>query len=270
MLPAHRAQLAAAIGRFQAELRRLARTATPRDRDRLLPMPEPARARSAGVTAAGTRKRAAVATRKQPAAGAGKAAAGAGKAAAGAGKAAAGAGKAAAGTRAGQGAAKRGRKPAAAGTRGKPAAAATAAIRKPPAEAPRTEQMTIDWAGTDAGAGAASGAEPTLESSSPPAVGETSQAAAAETRAPATGEGARGGPSAVRGGKRVRWTRESIIDELARWMVAGTAVDSSFVRRHGPPGLVPAALRIFGRFDAALNVAGLHVAKLYPDGPPAR
>jgi hypothetical protein len=75
--------------------------------------------------------------------------------------------------------------------------------------------------------------------------------------------------SAVRG-KRIKWTRDAIIDELARWMVAGTSVDSSFVRRHGPPGLVPAALRIFGRFDAALNVAGLHVAKLYPDGPPAR
>jgi hypothetical protein len=67
----------------------------------------------------------------------------------------------------------------------------------------------------------------------------------------------------------VRWTRETIVEELARWMVNGTALDSSFVQRHGPPGLVSAARRIFGRFDAALNVAGLHVAKLYPDGPPA-
>jgi len=71
-------------------------------------------------------------------------------------------------------------------------------------------------------------------------------------------------------GKRVRWTREAIIDELARWMASGTMIDASFVRRHGPKGLVPATLRIFGRFDAALNVAGLHVAKLYPDGPPGR
>jgi hypothetical protein len=68
----------------------------------------------------------------------------------------------------------------------------------------------------------------------------------------------------------MKWTRETIIDELASWIVSGTAVDASFLKRHGPPGLVPAALRVFGRFDAAMNVAGLHVAKLYPEGPRAR
>ncbi|TMQ15346.1 MAG: hypothetical protein E6J91_13655 [Deltaproteobacteria bacterium] len=31
-----------------------------------------------------------------------------------------------------------------------------------------------------------------------------------------------------------------------------------------------AARRVFGRFDAGLNVASLHNGKLYPDGPPAR
>lgn len=70
-------------------------------------------------------------------------------------------------------------------------------------------------------------------------------------------------------GKRRRWTRDSIIEELAKWMVTSTVIDASFVTRHGPPGLAAAARRIFGRFDAALNVASLHVAKLYPDGPPA-
>jgi hypothetical protein len=68
----------------------------------------------------------------------------------------------------------------------------------------------------------------------------------------------------------VRWTRETIINELASWMSSGTLIDAPFVKRYGPPGLVTATLRVFGRFDAALNVAGLHLAKLYPDGPPTR
>jgi hypothetical protein len=59
-----------------------------------------------------------------------------------------------------------------------------------------------------------------------------------------------------------------VIRELAGWMVTGTAIDASFLKRHGPPGLVPAAVRIFGRFDAALNVAGLQAAELYPDARP--
>jgi hypothetical protein len=72
------------------------------------------------------------------------------------------------------------------------------------------------------------------------------------------------------GGKRVRWTRETIVSELATWMLSGTTIEAAFVTRHGPPGLVAAARRIFGRFEAALNVAALHVSKLYPDGPPER
>jgi hypothetical protein len=75
---------------------------------------------------------------------------------------------------------------------------------------------------------------------------------------------------ATRGRKRVSWTREAIIKELASWMSSGTAIDATFVTRHGPPGLVAATRRVFGRFEAALNVAGLHVSKLYPDGPPGR
>jgi hypothetical protein len=81
-------------------------------------------------------------------------------------------------------------------------------------------------------------------------------AAAAAAAAPANGR------------KRSPWTREAIIEELASWMASGTAIDAAFVARHGPPGLVAATRRIFGRFDAALNVAGLHFSKLYPDGPP--
>jgi hypothetical protein len=78
-------------------------------------------------------------------------------------------------------------------------------------------------------------------------------------------------PSVPAGGRgRARWTRESIVSELATWLLSGTAIDAQFMTRHGPRGLVAAARRIRGRFDAALNLAALHNAKLYPEGPPAR
>lgn len=70
--------------------------------------------------------------------------------------------------------------------------------------------------------------------------------------------------------KRVPWTRETITSELASLMLSGTAIDATFLTRHGPRGLVAATRRIFGRFEAAMNVAALHVSKLYPDGPPKR
>jgi hypothetical protein len=69
---------------------------------------------------------------------------------------------------------------------------------------------------------------------------------------------------------RAKWTRETIVDELARWMIGGAAIDGAFMTRHGPPGLTAAARRIFGRFDAALNVAALEVPRQYPDGAPER
>jgi hypothetical protein len=87
-------------------------------------------------------------------------------------------------------------------------------------------------------------------------------------RSEARGDGR--GEGRGEGKKRSPWTREAIIEELASWMASGTAIDAAFVARHGPPGLVAATRRIFGRFDAALNVAGLHFSKLYPDGPPSR
>ena len=71
-------------------------------------------------------------------------------------------------------------------------------------------------------------------------------------------------------GRRRLWTRDTIVNELVGWLVSGTTIDAAFVTRHGPPGLVSATRKIFGRFDAALNVAGLEVAKRYPDGAPSR
>lgn len=67
---------------------------------------------------------------------------------------------------------------------------------------------------------------------------------------------------------RTVWTRESVIEELATWLLGGTAVEAAFINRHGKPGLVAGAKRIFGRFDAALNAANLHLAQQYPDGIP--
>jgi hypothetical protein len=79
-------------------------------------------------------------------------------------------------------------------------------------------------------------------------------------------------PSSLVAGRRgrVQWTRENIVSALAAWLLGGTAIDAAFMTRHGPKGLVAAARRVFGRFDAALNVAALHNAKLYPEGPPTR
>jgi hypothetical protein len=75
--------------------------------------------------------------------------------------------------------------------------------------------------------------------------------------------------AAATSGKRIRWTREVVIAELCEWLISGI-VEPAFLRRHGKPGLVTAATRIFGRFDSALNFANLYLAKQYPDGPPAR
>ncbi|HEY6175113.1 MAG TPA: hypothetical protein VIX73_11735 [Kofleriaceae bacterium] len=88
--------------------------------------------------------------------------------------------------------------------------------------------------------------------------------------APATATGNQQPGGQVGSGGRTRWTRETVISELATWLLSGTAIDAQFMARHGPRGLSTAARRIFGRFDAALNLAALHNAKRYPEGPPER
>jgi len=105
----------------------------------------------------------------------------------------------------------------------------------------------------------------TRQAASPPA---SAPPRPAPQQPPAAPEAATAAPPAP--GKRGKWTRETIVNELATWMLSGTAIDAAFVTRHGPPGLVAAARRVFGRFEAALNVAGLRVSELYPDGPPQR
>jgi len=107
--------------------------------------------------------------------------------------------------------------------------------------------------------------EPPREAESAAAPG-TAAAPAAATAPPS--EPSPAAPVAGRG--RTRWTRETITSELATWLLSGTAIDAQFMTRHGPKGLVAAIRRVFGRFEAALNVAALHNAKLYPEGPPAR
>jgi hypothetical protein len=76
-------------------------------------------------------------------------------------------------------------------------------------------------------------------------------------------------PRAPEGQKRVQWTRESIINELATWVSSGTAIDAAFMARHGPRGLVAAARKIFGRFEAAMNLTALHLSKVSAENPPS-
>ncbi len=57
-----------------------------------------------------------------------------------------------------------------------------------------------------------------------------------------------------------RWTREAVVHELGAWLLAGQPAEAAFVKRHGPKGLVAAATKFFGRFDAALNTANLAIA----------
>jgi len=240
MHPHHRAQLAAAIARFEADIRRLVRMVRSQELERLL-APDSTRARSAPGSKKATRKRGATATREQPA------------------RTRRASADARPATR------RRTRKERAPQRR---AEAAERVAATPAAPTGSTPPVAVDMRDGSAEAGAAS--LPESGTTSPPVAASTSSPPTAESSGPAGQGETRAAPaSGSGGGKRVRWTRESIVEELARWMVAGTALDPSFVQRHGPPGLVSAARRIFGRFDAALNVAGLHVAKLYPDGPPA-
>lgn len=60
------------------------------------------------------------------------------------------------------------------------------------------------------------------------------------------------------------WTREAVVQELTAFLRTKFVVDGAFISRHGPPGLVTAAKKHFGRLDAALNVASLAVAKQTP------
>jgi hypothetical protein len=125
---------------------------------------------------------------------------------------------------------------------------------EPQLELPLVRSAASDTAGDGDAATEAGGQRPPGDAGDG-AAGEGTQAAA---------------PVSPGSRKRVPWTRDTIVSELATWMLSGTAIDAQFMTRHGPRGLVAAIRRIFGRFDAAMNVAALHVSKLYPDGPPSR
>ena len=66
------------------------------------------------------------------------------------------------------------------------------------------------------------------------------------------------------------WSRTRVVTELAQWLLEDPTVDAATLGRRGQNALAVAARRLFGRFDAALNAANLHLAELYPDGPPTR
>lgn len=131
----------------------------------------------------------------------------------------------------------------------------------PPPPAPSAPATSADPA--------RSPAEPAATAASAPATTTPSTTLAAPT-APAAAPAEASTVTGKRSGKRVPWTRERIIDELAAWMPKKGTIDAAFMSRHGPPGLVAATRRIFGRFDAALNVVALHVAKMNPEEPTPR
>jgi hypothetical protein len=122
---------------------------------------------------------------------------------------------------------------------------------------PPRRRRTVAAAPTAPAPSAAPAARPTEPAASP--------AAGPPSLEPIAGATA-GAPTDAR---RARWTRETVIAELCEWLLGGI-VEPAVLRRHGKPGLVTAATRIFGRFDSALNVANLQLAKQYPDGPPTR
>jgi hypothetical protein len=59
-------------------------------------------------------------------------------------------------------------------------------------------------------------------------------------------------------------------DLVEHWPVRETTIEQAVVTRHGPRGLEAATRKIVGRFDAALNVAGVEVAIRSPDEAPGR
>ena len=67
---------------------------------------------------------------------------------------------------------------------------------------------------------------------------------------------------------RQPWTRERVIDELARWLIDLPGLDAPSLRRRKQGALVDAAKREFGRFEAALNASNLALSQKYPGGIP--
>jgi hypothetical protein len=138
-----------------------------------------------------------------------------------------------------------------------------------PSRPQEAEQLELEWLEEDhAEQAAAQPSEPAVE---PPSRQDVSGAASTkpiEVRPIETAPLPI--PEPTGRGKQSAWTRDRIIEELVTWMSKGTVVDAQFVRQHGPPGLATATRRIFGRIDAALNLALIEVSKRSPDGPVKR
>lgn len=126
----------------------------------------------------------------------------------------------------------------------------------PPQPEAATEQLTLSLPQSAPAAAPESSAEPRTDEPSAAVVRDP--AAVAPEPPPMR--------TKVRG--RVSWSREGIIHELASWMSKRTTIDARFLRRYGPRGLVAATRREFGRFEAALNVVNLHMAKQNQSNPP--
>ncbi|HVV83609.1 MAG TPA: hypothetical protein VHE35_11075 [Kofleriaceae bacterium] len=69
---------------------------------------------------------------------------------------------------------------------------------------------------------------------------------------------------------RGQWTRELVVEELSQWLLGGHPVEAAYLIRHRQRALVTNAKKFFGRFDAALNAANLHLSRIYPEGIPSK
>jgi hypothetical protein len=78
------------------------------------------------------------------------------------------------------------------------------------------------------------------------------------------------GPAPAADARRREWTRTRVVTELSDWLLQDPTIDAATLGRRGQGPLASWARRLFGRFDAALNAANLHIAELYPEGPPSR
>jgi hypothetical protein len=104
------------------------------------------------------------------------------------------------------------------------------------------------------------------------AVAATDDAASATTAATDVTDVTGPSPTRTAGGppRRGPWSRQQVIDELSSWLLGGNPVEAAFLVRQGHRALVASAKRHFGRFEAALNAANLHLANLHPEGIPSK
>jgi hypothetical protein len=150
----------------------------------------------------------------------------------------------------------------------KGSAASTPASRGRRGKTPQTATTRAARKERDTAAAAAAATEPAAGS---PALSPTMADSPASSAPPPPPNGSTpDGDNAPGDAARREWSRTRVVTELADWLLQESTIDAATLKRRGHGALASWALRVFGRFDAALNAANLHLAEKYPDGPPKR